>query len=1022
MLISVLFSACAPVATPAAARVALAGTATLLQFTSAGHALSFSPQGMYAATGSHALHVDFVGVNNAQPQADSPANGEANAAPLGRVTYTDLWDGVSLTYSAAAAGIYTSTYSLAPGADTNQIRLRYNAPLTLNKNGTLNITFQTGALTESAPIAWQDIQGRHVPVQAAFLVEGQELGFALGAYDARQPLTIDPTLTWNTFLGGDGDDRGTSIAVDGKQNVYVAGTSSAAWGSPVRAYTADRDAFVAKLDSSGNLQWNTFLGGDGDDRGNAITVDASGSVYVAGDSFATWDSPVRPYKQNYDAFAARLDASSGNLGWNTFLGGDGGDFGYSITVDVSGNVYVAGDSFATWGSPLRPYKEGADIFAAKLDPSGNLGWNTFLGGSGTDEGSSIAVDNNKNVYVAGSSFATWGNPIRAYTAGFDAFAAKLDPSGNLGWNTFLGGGEADWGYGIAVDGSGNVYVAGTSMDTWGSPLRAYTAGPYSGGFDAFAARLDSSGNLDWNTFLGGSGTDEGNSIAVDDNKNVYVAGDSFATWGSPLRAYSAGNDAFAATLDSSGNLGLMTFLGGSGDEEIPSIAADGSGNVYMAGTSSATWDSPLRAYSAGDEAFVAKLDFAPITLSILRGDFNPTTAANVYFTLRFDESVTGVDMTDFKLTTSGVTGASVTGVDGSNSTYIVQVATGSGNGTIRLDLNDDDSIVGPDVRPLGGFGAGNGDFKTGDVYTVYKTPPSVSSIIRANPNPTNAVSVNFTVSFSKPVSSVDASDFSLTAIGPTGASITSVSGSGAIYGVTVNTGTGNGTIRLDLPNTATITDLDGNLLTSLPFTTGEVYTINKTVTLTLNSTSAPDGWMLESSETSNVGGSLNTAATTFLLGDSAGDKQYRSILSFNTASIPDNATITGVTIKIKRPIAGFLTGNNNPFTWGLGLKADVCKNFFGATSALQLSDFNYTNAANCQMLAATFGGAPSANWYSANVLSSAFVKVNKLGLTQFRLRFVKDDNDDGLADYLSFYSGNAAAADRPQLIVHYSVP
>jgi hypothetical protein len=117
-----------------------------------------------------------------------------------------------------------------------------------------------------------------------------------------------------------------------------------------------------------------------------------------------------------------------------------------------------------------------------------------------------------------------------------------------------------------------------------------------------------------------------------------------------------------------------------------------------------------------------------------------------------------------------------------------------------------------------------------------------------------------------------------------------------------------------------------------------------------------------------------------------------------------------------------LVGNNNPFTWGLGLKADLCKNSFGATTSLELSDFNFNNAANCKLLIGTFGSAPTANWYSVNILNTAFAKINTTGWTQFRLRFAKDDNDDGQADYLKFYSGNADAANSPQLIIQYTVP
>ena len=149
------------------------------------------------------------------------------------------------------------------------------------------------------------------------------------------------------------------------------------------------------------------------------------------------------------------------------------DYGYGIAVDTSGNVYVAGYSDATWGSPVRPYAGTYDAFVAKLNGSGALQWNTFLGGSSDDYGNGIAVDTSGNVYVTGYSTATWGSPVRPFSGGDDAFVAKLNGSGALQWNTFLGGSNVDYGYGIAVDTSGNVYVTGNSEATWGSPVRPF---------------------------------------------------------------------------------------------------------------------------------------------------------------------------------------------------------------------------------------------------------------------------------------------------------------------------------------------------------------------------------------------------------------------------------------------------------------------------------------------------------------------------------------------------------------------
>jgi hypothetical protein len=584
--------------------------ADLLQFASGGHALGFAAGGMYAAAGDHALHVEFVGANAVRPQSDSPATpstllrtgGDGQAAQLSRLTYAGLWDGITLTYSAGAGSIYTTTYTLASGADPAAIRLVYNTPPVLNADGTLGIAFATGALTETAPAAWQMIAGRRVPVDASFSIRGREVAFALGSYDPRFPLTIDPALVWNTFLGGSANEYGGDIVVDSAGNLYVAGTSGGTWGSPVRAFTGNFDVFVAKLNSSGALIWNTFLGSADSDEGYDVAVDGQGNVYVTGYSAATWGSPVRTHAGGQDAFVAKLN-STGSLVWNTFLGAAGTDAGHGIAVDGSGVVYLTGNSAGTWGSPLQSFAGVVDAFAAKLSSSGALTWNTFLGGIDIDYGYGIALDDSGNVYVSGYGDTSWGSPVHAFTGSYDAFAAKLTSSGALSWNTFLGGSNSEFGKSIAFQ-DGYLYIAGYCFATWGSPARAYGGGSA----DAFAVELRASnGILVWNTFLGGSGTDYGYAVAVDRGGKVYVSGYSTATWGSPLRAYTAGNDAFAARIDSSGNLLAHIFLGGGGDDNGTGIVYDGSG-TYVNGDSTDTWGSPVRAFTSFSDGFVARVN------------------------------------------------------------------------------------------------------------------------------------------------------------------------------------------------------------------------------------------------------------------------------------------------------------------------------------------------------------------------------------------------------------------------------
>jgi len=184
--------------------------------------------------------------------------------------------------------------------------------------------------------------------------------------------------------------------------------------------------------------------------------------------------------------------------------------------------------------------------------------------------------------------------------------------------------------------------------------------------------------------------------------------------------------------------------------------------------------------------------------------------------------------------------------------------------------------------------------------------------------------------------------------------------------------------------------------------------------MTSSSASVFDGWILESAETSGKGGIKNNKSKVFYVGDDAYNRQYRSILSFNTSGIPDNAVITKVTLKVKK--AGLV--GTNPFKTHKGLRADIRKNKFGTSKKLQLSDFQAKASKN---LVGKFKKA-SSGWYKAVLGSAAHPYVNKTGTTQFRLRFYKDDNNDFGADYMKFYSGNAGFSSCPQLIVEYYVP
>lgn len=422
----------------------------------------------------------------------------------------------------------------------------------------------------------------------------------------------------------------------------------------------------------------------------------------------------------------------------------------------------------------------------------------------------------------------------------------------------------------------------------------------------------------------------------------------------------------------------------------------------------------------------------PRVTGSLRADPNPTGADLVSFTVTFSESVSGVDASDFSIFTTGnLSGALVANLSGSGNIYTVLVATGGGDGGLRLDVIDDDSIRNVAGSPLGGPGAGNGNFNTGEAYTIDKTAPIVTGSLRADPNPTTASSVNFTVVFSEAVTGVDSGDFSLSTTGTmSGAVITAVSGSGYLYTVSVGTGSGDGTLRLDIIDNDSILDAVGHPLAGPGagngnFTTGEEYSFNRTpvnkLTETIRSNGANDGWVLESSEDSNQGGFKDSRGSTFLLGDDAQDRQIRAILHFPTFYLPDNAVITRVLLMIKgEGIVG-----ENPFGTLGSILVDIRSGAFGFIGpfpyrGLQVSDFQSPSHKDTVGM---IQNNPLNGWYWTWLDSSAFEYINLNGITQIRLRFQLDDNDDQANDYIRFFSGDyGELADRPRLVVEYYIP
>ena len=331
--------------------------------------------------------------------------------------------------------------------------------------------------------------------------------------------------------------------------------------------------------------------------------------------------------------------------YSTYLGGTDDEIGNSIAIDSSGNAYVAGYTGSTnifSPAPVLAYAGGNDAFVAKLDSTGtSLLYSTYLGGTGDETAFGIAVSGT-SAYVTGSTNSTdfpTLNALQAANAGGsdDAFVTKLTSAGALSYSTYLGGSTLDEGLGIAVDSSGNAYVAGDTDSTNfptapGLPLQASNAG----GTDAFVTKLTSTGGgPTYSTYLGGGVDDSGHGIAVDSSGNAYVTGATnstdFPTTAGVFQLAKAGaaniNDVFVTELDTAGTAKVYsTYLGGTNDDNADAIAVDSSGNAYVTGQTFST-DFPLQAAIQGTigsapDAFVTKLNStgtAPLTYSTYLG-------------------------------------------------------------------------------------------------------------------------------------------------------------------------------------------------------------------------------------------------------------------------------------------------------------------------------------------------------------------------------------------------------------------
>ncbi len=578
---------------------------------------------------------------------NDPSRWHTDVPTYASVIYRNLYAGVDLQYT-GNTGLLKGTYTLAAGTILNTIRWRYAGATSVSLDpitGDLDIKAPGDVtLVEQAPSAWQIRSGVPTLVTVRYHLNGDgSIQFTSSSYDPALPLIIDPGLDYSTYLGGSGTAIGYGIAVDDSGNAYIVGYTASAFPITSGAYGqtfkgGNSDVFVSKLNPSGTaLVYSTYLGGSSTDQGLGIALDGNHNVYVTGCTLSpdfpvtpgAFQTALAPEVVNPEAFVSKLSAAGDKLSYSTYLGGNRGSNGYGIAVDGSGSAYITGDTggnFPTTPGALRTRGSGNNAFVTKLNTTGTaLVYSTYLGGTNQDNGRAIALDESGNAYIAG-------------------YTVSLDFSVTQGaYQTAFGDGE----------------------------------GP-----DGFVSKLNATGTaLMYSTYLGSNADILADGIAIDGSGNAYVTGETSGDFPTTSDAYQATNaggrsDAFIAKLNATGNkLEYSTYLGGKGEDKGTAITVDGNGNAYVVGSTGSlnfpiTQNAFQPNYKSGMLGFISEFDGMG---HLLVSSYIGTAGGEFVNDVAIDKSgsayVVGVTAGNFPTTS----GAYQTTIDGRGGSFVVKL-------------------------------------------------------------------------------------------------------------------------------------------------------------------------------------------------------------------------------------------------------------------------------------------------------------------------------------------------------------
>ncbi|MEO5643074.1 MAG: hypothetical protein ABIQ40_08010, partial [Bacteroidia bacterium] len=570
-------------------------------------------------------------------------DGITNVATYSSIVYHNLYPGIDLEYFIGEKGIKYQ-FIVHPNADASLIQMRYNSidKLELDPEKGITAFNSLGEIHDALPVSF--IKENQQEIKTNFIKKGDVISFSNSDYDKTQTLVIDPFVRfWGTYFGQSCFD--TIAAMDYYPNsvyanagIYVTGTTLTYddhFPTTVGAFTENSldnygtDVFIARFNTNGGLMWSTLYSSPLWDYSYCIAANASGVAIggFASNGTGLFGTPGVFQPNGYGAFIARFSASGARI-WSTYYYYQSRCNGFPEVVKINGididnlnNVVVCGNTnctyyFATpgaFGSGSSSICNGTDYhvegFVIKFNSTGNRVWSTFVPHTNLND-VEILQDGRIAIVGKAENNVTLVNASQSVYGGqSDAYLGVLQSGGNaLSFATFLGGSGLDEAYAVTSDISSNIYITGITSSATGIASPGAYQTSLGGGADAFVAKYFWTGTKLWSTYYGGTGTDIGTCIAEISNGNIFIAGQTSSSSPQMCSPDAMKNsfsgfpgieiDAFVAKFSGIGTLAHSTYYGNEplipsnpGNERITGIAASASGEIVVAGYTTAGYNS-----------------------------------------------------------------------------------------------------------------------------------------------------------------------------------------------------------------------------------------------------------------------------------------------------------------------------------------------------------------------------------------------------------------------------------------------